>query len=174
MLALCVAIAPIHANAAPPGSKNFTSPAYVPNYFSSEAGSFQGNATARARQTGAGPVFAVPAPRRTFAAASRRIGRHHAVRAAQARRYVRLARIRAGAHRQFVDARAFHNRIVHAGVAPPRFVRTGVTDARAARAAKTAGPTATPAQHGPPTSKAVAAKTRPPPSKGKPLAPARG
>src|ERR1700681_1733656 len=93
--AAALAFAPLDARAAPPGSKNFTSPAYVPNYFSSEAGSFQGNATGRAGPTGAGPGFAAPAPRRTVAVASRGVSRYHAARAAQARGHARVARGRA-------------------------------------------------------------------------------
>ena len=51
-LAASVAGAPVHAVAAPPGSKNFTPPGDVPNYFSGEAQSFQGNAASRFRQIG--------------------------------------------------------------------------------------------------------------------------
>jgi hypothetical protein len=191
MLAVCLvfaavlADAPVDARAAPLGSKNFTSPPDVPNYFSSEAGSFQGNAIARPGQTGAGAIFAAPAPHRTFAAASRRTGRYHWRRAAQARRY---ARSRAGAHRQFVDARVAHARVAHAGVARARVAHAGVAragvapdrvvDARAVRSASAAGPRALSARPGPAESKAVAAKLRPAPSpapsKVKPVARAHG
>jgi hypothetical protein len=155
MLALCVAFASVHAIAAP-GSKNFTSPPYVPNYFSSEAGSFQGNATAQAPQPGAGPVFAAPAPRRTVAVASRRAARYHAVRVTRAHRYLRLVRSKAAAHRQYLDAR----------IARVQVFRAGVADSRAARRAN-----AQPRAAG---GKAIAAKTRPAPIKGKSFARARG
>src|ERR1700693_2008462 len=97
MLALAMAGVPVRAVAAPPGSKNFTPPGYVPNYFSGEAQSFQGNATARPAQPGAGPGFATPAPRGAVAVAvaSRGSGRRHAVRVAQGRGRLRLAHGRA-------------------------------------------------------------------------------
>ncbi|MGC2411973.1 MAG: hypothetical protein WA459_04660, partial [Stellaceae bacterium] len=46
-LALAVAGARADAVEAPPGSKNFTPPSGVPNYFSNESGPFQGGANAR-------------------------------------------------------------------------------------------------------------------------------
>jgi len=156
VLAALTAGAALDAVAAPPGSKNFTAPASVPNYFSNEAGSFRGDATARAAQSGA-PTLAAPAPHSRVAAASHRIGRHHAGGTAKARGHVRLARGKAGAHRQL--ARARHGGAVHA---------------TAARSARSAAPRMAHAQHGPARSKAVAAKSRPAPGKGKSAARARG
>jgi len=156
VLAASTVGAALDAVAAPPGSRNFTAPASVPNYFSNEAGSFRGDATARAAQSGA-PTLAAPAPRTRVAAASHRIGRHHAGRTAKARGQVRLARGKAAAHRQLAKARP--GKAVHA---------------TAARSARSAGPKMAHAQHGPARTKAVAAKSRPAPGKGKSTAPARG
>jgi hypothetical protein len=151
-LALAVAGAPVHAVAAPPGSKNFTPPGYVPNYFSGEAQSFQGNATARAAPSGAGPGFA--APRGTVAVASRGVGRRHAARAARGRGQFRLAHGRATTYRQLVHAR--------------------VGRAQVARSARAPGPRVAQAQHGPARSKAVAARSRPAPGKGRSAAQGHG
>ena len=174
-LAAIVAVAPVHAAAAPPGSKNFTPPASAPNYFSNESGSFQGNATARAAQPGAaqpsasqsgavqravGPAFAAPAPRSRVAAASRRTGRHHAVRTAKARGHLRVARGKAAVHRKFVRSRA---------------AQTRVAQARAvSRSAKRAGPRVAQAQRVPARKKTVAAKSRPAPAKAKSAPQGRG
>jgi hypothetical protein len=161
-LAAAVAGAPVDAVAAPPGSKNFTPPGYVPNYFSGEAPSFQGNAATQPVQPGAsqprvGPGFA--APQSTVAAASRGLGRRHAVRAAQGRGRLRLAHGRATAHRQLVDARAGH---------------AGTGRARVATSARAPGPRVAQARHGPATSKAVAARSRPAPGKGRSAARGHG
>jgi hypothetical protein len=158
-LAAAVAGAPVDAVAAPPGSKNFTPPGYVPNYFSGEAPSFQGNAATQPVQPGAsqprvGPGFAAPAPQSTVAAASRGLGRRHAVRAAQGRGRLRLAHGRATAHRQ----------LVHAGVG-----RVWV-----ATSARAPGPRVAQARQGPARGKAVAARSRPAPGKGKSAARGHG
>jgi len=158
-LAAVVAGAPVHAAAAPPGSKNFTPPGYVPNYFSGEGPSFQGNATARPAPSGAGPGFAAPAARRTVVAASRGIGRRHAARAAQGRGRLRLAHGRATTYRQSV-----HARVVHAGAGRARVVTS----------ARTPGPRVAQALHGPVRSKAVAARSRPMPGKGRSAARGHG
>jgi hypothetical protein len=157
VLAALTAGAALDAVAAPPGTKNFTAPSNVPNYFSNEAGSFRGDATARAAQSGAPPSLAAPAPRRTVAAASRRAGRHQVGRTAKARGHVRLARGKAGAHRQVVRTR--HGGAVHA---------------TAVRSARSAGSKTAHARHGPARTKAVAAKSRPVPAKGKTAAHGRG
>ncbi len=153
-LAICVALAiavagmPVDAVGAPPGSKNFTPPADVPNYFSNESGPFQGGANTRATQPGAGPIVAAPASRSRVAAASRSRARH-AARAAKARGGYRLAHGKATAHRQ----------LVHAG---------------AARSGKAAGPRTAHAQVRAATGKAVTAKSRAASSKGKRIARAHG
>ena len=154
-LALCVALAaglaglPADAVEAPPGSKNFSPPVDVPNYFSNESGPFQGGANARNGQPGAGPVVAAPASRGRALAASRGNARHHAGRIAKARGRTRLAHGKAGARRQFA----------HAG---------------AARSGKAAGPRAAHAQVTHIAGKAVAAKSRAASSKNKRIARAHG
>ena len=61
-VALAVAGAGVSADAveAPPGSKNFSPPGYVPNYFSNESGPFQGGANARNVQSETAPIVAAP------------------------------------------------------------------------------------------------------------------
>jgi hypothetical protein len=125
-LAAVVALAglvgePANALEGPPGSKNFTPPRYVPNYFSNESGSFRGGSAAGAAQPGAGPVVAAPAPYRKVVATAQRHPRyrhhagrhhvrphyagrnharvHHARRAATAHGRFRLARGQTHAHR---------------------------------------------------------------------------
>jgi hypothetical protein len=145
-LATTVAGMPADAVEAPPGSKNFTPPADVPNYFSNESGPFQGGTTARDAQPATAPIVAAPASRGRAPAASRRSGRHYAARA---RAGGRLAHDRAVAHRQFAHAVAAHG-------------------ARAS-AARTAHAHVRPA-----AGKAVAAKTPAASGKGKHLAAAHG
>jgi hypothetical protein len=58
----------------PPGSRNFTPPGFVPNYFSNEAAPFHGGAGARLVQPGADQFNAAPASGGRAAAASRRHG----------------------------------------------------------------------------------------------------
>lgn len=154
VLAMLAAGASLETVAAAAGSKNFTAPSYVPNYFSNEGGSFRGDSTARAAGPAAVPNLAAAAPRTRIATASRRAGRHHAGRAVKGRGGVRLARGRSGVHRQVAHARAGH--------------------AGTVRSAKAAGPKLAHAQHGPARSKAVAAKSRPAPGRGKTAAHGRG
>ncbi len=149
-LVLAVAGAPAGAVEAPPGSKNFTPPADVPNYFSNESGPFQGGANAHSAPPGAVPVAAAPASRGGRAVASRRTARHHhPARVAKASRRTRLAHGKASAHRQ----------VAHAGAARRRHA-SGPKVAHA------------PVRHL--AGKAVAAKSRAASSKGKPLARAHG
>src|SRR5205807_1329788 len=63
--ALAVVVAGVPANAveAPPGSKNFSPPRDVPNYFSNESGPFQGGAHARSAQPDTAPIVAAQASR---------------------------------------------------------------------------------------------------------------
>jgi hypothetical protein len=148
-LAIAVAGAPADAVEAPPGSKNFTPPRDVPNYFSNESGPFQGGANARNAQSGTAPIVAAPASRGKALTASRRNARHHAARIAKARGRTRLANGKASAHRQ----------VVHAG---------------AAHGGKASGPRMAHAQAKSATGKAVAAKSRAASSKGKRIARAHG
>ena len=117
LLAAAVAGGPVAAVAAPQGSKNFTPPADVPNYFSNESGPFQGGATARNAQSDTAPVAAAPAPRGRVLTASRRNARHHAARLAKARGRTRLAHAKSSANRQFAHAgTASASKTVHAQV----------------------------------------------------------
>jgi len=145
-LAIAVAGVPAAAVEAPPGSKNFTPPADVPNYFSNESGPFQGGANARNAPSDTAPIVAAPASRGRALAASRRNVRHHA---AHARGRTRLALGKAAAHRQ----------LAHAG-APHGARASGAKNAHA--------------QARPASGKAVAAKSRAASSKGKRVAAAHG
>jgi len=145
-LAAAVAGGPAAAVEAPPGSKNFSPPGYVPNYFSNESGPFQGGATARAAQPDTAPIVAAPASRGRALAASRRNARPYA---AGGRGRGRLAHDRAVARRQFAHAVAAHG-------------------------ARAAGARTAHAQVRPAARKAVAAKSRAASSKGKRIAAAHG
>jgi len=150
-LALATAVAGMPADAVetPLGSKNFTPPADVPNYFSNESGPFQGGASARDAQPAIGPSLAAPVPRGLGAALAHRTVRHHPARTARARSRTRLAHGKASAHRQ----------LAHAG---------------AARGGHASGPRTAHAQVRHAAGKAVAAKTPAGSSKGKHLAAAHG
>src|SRR5689334_3999473 len=82
-LALAVALGfaaagvPAGAVEPPPGTKNFSPPGYVPNYFSNESGPFQGGANARNAQSETTPFVAAPGSRGRVAVASRGGPRHH-------------------------------------------------------------------------------------------------
>ena len=105
-LVVAAAAAPSGAVETPAGSKNFTAPGYVPNYFSNESVPFQGGAGARAGQPGAVPVFAAPAPRHrgSYAYSSRRHHGRHWARGSPRGRYRHIVRGRGAAHRQFAAA----------------------------------------------------------------------
>jgi hypothetical protein len=145
-LAVALAGAPADAVEAPPGSKNFTPPIDVPNYFSNESGPFQGGANTRNAPSDTAPVIAAPASRGGAVAASRRDSRRHAARG---RGRTRLAHGKAAAHRQFAHAGAPH--------------RGRPSSSKTAHA-----------QVGPASGKAVAAKSRAAASKGKRIAAAHG
>ena len=145
-LAIAVAGVPAGAVEAPPGSKNFTPPGDVPNYFSNESGPFQGGANARSTPSDTAPILAAPASRGRALAASRGNARRHA---AHARGRTRLAHGKAAAHRQLAHAGAPHS-------ARPSAVKTAHAQAR------------------PASGKTIAAKTRAASSKGKRVAAAHG
>jgi len=145
-LAIAAVGTPANAVEAPPGSKNFTPPGDVPNYFSNESGPFQGGANTRNAPSDTAPIVAAPASRGRALAASRRNSRHHA---ALARGRTRLAHGKAAGHRQLAHAGATHS-------------------AKAVRS-KTAH-----AQVKPASGKAAAAKSRAASSKGKRIAAAHG
>jgi hypothetical protein len=88
MRAACIALATLLAGPAsaaepPPGSKNFTSPRGIPDYFSNETAPFRGGVNARPGPPAAAPSpgYAAPAPYRGGgqggAVASQRHGRSH-------------------------------------------------------------------------------------------------
>jgi hypothetical protein len=157
-LAIAVAGTPADAVEAPPGSRNFTPPSDVPNYFSNESGPFQGRATARNAQPEAVPVVAAPTSHRGRAVASRRASRHHHPgHVAKAGGRTRLAHGRASGHRQ----------VAHAGA-----VRRG--HASGPKVAHAAGSRMAHAPAGHLAGKTVAAKTRAASSKNKHLARAHG
>jgi len=144
-LAIAVAGAPADAVETPSGSKNFSPPGYVPNYFSNESGPFQGGAHARSAQPDTAPIAAAPVARGKSLVSARRNTRHHAARLAKARGRTRLAHAKASAHRQ----------VVHVG---------------AARSGKASGPKTAHAQTRSAGGKAIAAKSRAASSKGKRIA----
>src|SRR5437588_13092673 len=86
-LVLAMAGVPAVAVEAPPGSKNFSPPGYVPNYFSNESGPFRGGASAGSAPSETAPIVAAVGSRDRVAAASRR----HGGRIAKARGRTRLA-----------------------------------------------------------------------------------
>ena len=124
--ATCLAIAgvlatsPAGAVEPPSGSRNFTAPGYVPNYFSNESGPFHSGANARVAQPGVPPGFAAPAPRPGIAVAAHRHDRNHSGHAGAARGHYRLARRRPVAHGHGAQAHAARHggapvrRIAHA------------------------------------------------------------
>ena len=120
--ALCVALAVMLAAPAagaiepPSGSKNFTPPGSVPDYFSNESGPFRGAGGAVAAPPSAAPVVAAPAPHPAVAA--RRHVRRHLVSAAKARGHRRLVGRRAAVH-----GHAIHNLRARAGKPPHALAR---------------------------------------------------
>jgi hypothetical protein len=88
----------------PSGSRNFTAPSHVPNYFSNETAPFRGTSGGQTAAPGAGPVVAVPGTAVPEAASSR-AARQHSVQAGRQR--ARLARDKVGRHgHHAVHARA--------------------------------------------------------------------
>lgn len=95
---------PAAAVETPVGSKNFTAPRSVPNYFTNESGALTGAAGARGGQWRAPDYAASRAyPRSSYgyAAATHRFV-HHGGHLAARSRYRHLAHGRVGAHRHFV------------------------------------------------------------------------
>lgn len=103
-LGAAVAGLPVYAVEPPSGSKNFSAPSGVPNYFSNESGPFQGGAIARPASPGAGPVYATPAPRGRSVATSRHRGRYASARGARGN-HRQAARGRAGSYHYTSHAR---------------------------------------------------------------------
>jgi hypothetical protein len=90
----------------PEGSRNFNAPGYVPNYFSNEAGSFQGRASSPSY--GAAPAYAAPAPRAGNVFVSGRHGRYRLVLRGRGRgrRYVAAAHGRTARHVAYAAGRS--------------------------------------------------------------------
>jgi len=87
----------------PSGSRNFTPPGHVPNYFSNETAPFRGTSGGQTAAPGASPVVAVPGIANHGAVAATRAARQHSVQAGRQR--ARLARGKAGRHGQVARAR---------------------------------------------------------------------
>jgi hypothetical protein len=107
-LLLLAAAAALPARAVePPGSKNFTAPPYVPDYFSNESGPFHTGARARPAAADAGPRSAAPTTRARTGGKLRAGGRGRLHRHHVARRHVyrRLASKRTGHWRALASAR---------------------------------------------------------------------
>jgi hypothetical protein len=103
---------PAWAIETPAGSKNFSAPRYVPNYFSNETGAFTGAVGARGVGPGTAPVYAAPRPasRSHYGyAAPHRTGRYRGHAAAR-RRYHHLVHGRMRAPRHFVHVAAHGRR----------------------------------------------------------------
>jgi hypothetical protein len=97
-LTLFAANLPAAAQLSTPGSRNFEPPSSVPNYFSNEAGPFQGGAGAETTYSSSGPAVVSPyPPTQTAAVEPLRTAVRHVARA---NRRVRLARAhpRSGRH----------------------------------------------------------------------------
>lgn len=90
--------------AEPSGSRNFTPPGNVPNYFSNESGPFRGSSPQTA-PTGIAPAYAAPAPADQAVAANRQ-ARRHSVHAGRQR--ARLARGKSARHVQTAHTRSGH------------------------------------------------------------------
>ena len=174
-LAAALAGAPADAVEAPPGSKNFTPPTGVPNYFSNESGPFHsGGATTRAAQPAEVPVAIAPAVHDGRALASRRTpGRHHPAHLGKAGGHTRVAHGKESGHRQVAHASAARRghspeqKVVHAaGPKVAHAVGTKIAHAAASKSAHAAA--------GHLAGKTVAAKSRAASSKGKHPARAHG
>jgi hypothetical protein len=75
----------------PPGSRNFSPPAAVPNYFSNESGPILGTPAARPPQPAPVPVIAVPAPAPRRVVAVERKAERHSAKTAKSRDQSRTA-----------------------------------------------------------------------------------
>lgn len=178
--------APAGAVEAPPGSKNFTPPGYVPDYFSNESRAVRGGATAGTARSGAGPAVAAPAltaPGRRVATAPRRHPRHHAGRPARARDRIKLARGKVSAHRHVVHPRrarhgtaSARRHLIHTQMARDGKVsaRRHLVRAHSVHSAKASEARAVHARTRPSSRKAVAAKTRRAPARIRHVARGRG
>jgi len=152
MRAACVALAamltgPAGAAEPPPGSKNFSSPRGVPDFFSNESGPFRGGANARAVSPGAIPAVAAPVQHRGReyqggAVASRQHGRSHLTHVARGRGGYRSAHRKAGMHGHLAQARAHARAGARRGGGSQAAARSGSAHAKtvAAKAPHHAAP----------------------------------
>jgi len=86
----------------PSGSRNFTAPNHVPNYFSNETAPFRGTSGGQTASPGGGPVVVGPVQAQHGTVASSRRARQQSVHAGRQR--AKLARGKAGRHGQVVRA----------------------------------------------------------------------
>jgi hypothetical protein len=86
----------------PSGSRNFTAPNHVPNYFSNETAPFRGTSGGQIASPGGGPVAVTPVQTERGTVASNRRARQNSVHAGRQR--AKLARGKASRH-QVVRAR---------------------------------------------------------------------
>jgi len=139
VIALALVMAALPADALDtPGSKNFTAPRGVPNYFSNESGPFNGAAGGQSAPAGSVPTVAAPAARggAAFAAAPHRYYAHrYAARGGKGRARYRLAH-RRGGHRYVVHVGAHRARVSGIKVA---HVRSAVHGRPAAGGRRVAG-----------------------------------
>ena len=114
----------------PSGSRNFTAPSHVPNYFSNETAPFRGTSGGQTASPGGGPIVAPPAQAHHGTVASSRRARQKSVHAGRQR--AKLARGKGGRHGQVVRARGSGGGKVVA--ARSAHARSKVSGARAAPA----------------------------------------
>ena len=114
----------------PSGSRNFTAPRHVPNYFSNETAPFRGTSGGQTASPGAGPVVAAPVQAHHGAVVSNRRARQQSVHAGRQR--AKLARGKAGRHGQVVRVRGSRGAKVVA--ARSAHARSKASGARAAPA----------------------------------------
>ena len=139
-LAAAAAI-PSSAIAEPPaGSRNFSPPAAVPNYFSNESGPILGTPAARPPQPAPVPVIAVPAPAPRQVVAVERKAERHSAKTAKSRDQSRTtqAKTRAADKPKTAVAGSIRNaraagRVV-AKTDKPRTVKLAHAEPRAAKA----------------------------------------
>jgi hypothetical protein len=124
----------------PPGSRNFSPPAAVPNYFSNESGPILGTPAARPPQPAPVPVVAIPAPAPRHVVAFERKAERHSAKTAKSRDQSRTAhaKTRAGDKRKTAAAGPARNAKASARVAArsdkPRLVKLAHVEPHAAKA----------------------------------------
>ena len=119
----------------PAGSKNFSSPGFVPNYFSNESGPVMQNPAPLPDQAIPAPVTAAPARQPSPAVAVERKAARHAVKAARSQDRHRTAHAKAGAanKRKVVSAKSGKSKAVRLAHAEPHGAKGKPTAAKAQR-----------------------------------------